>query len=229
MMLKFYGLYKQATLGECKDPKPGFWNVVGKAKWDAWSALGSMASRDAMEKYVTELKQVIETMPQTAEVAEFTQVLKSFYEAAYNESEDHIPAVYEVFRKKKLPCQDGIIRNKENGYELPVESSIKSEHRLSRGKPKENGHVMPFDVKVHVVENGPKVNGGLANGDNKHHDMNGGKGKVMVNGTGPNHYHRPVYIVELAKDRNKEKCQMNGNICNDEGSKRGRSFVKSSG
>jgi len=33
MMLKFYAFYKQATLGPCTDPKPGFWDVVGKAKW----------------------------------------------------------------------------------------------------------------------------------------------------------------------------------------------------
>jgi len=33
MMLKFYSYYKQATVGHCKASKPGFWDVVGKAKW----------------------------------------------------------------------------------------------------------------------------------------------------------------------------------------------------
>ena len=30
---QFYALYKQATEGPCGAPKPGFWDVVGKAKW----------------------------------------------------------------------------------------------------------------------------------------------------------------------------------------------------
>lgn len=33
MMLKFYGLYKQATNGQCNISKPAFYDVVGKAKW----------------------------------------------------------------------------------------------------------------------------------------------------------------------------------------------------
>lgn len=33
MMLRFYSFYKQATLGPCDIPRPGFWDAVGKAKW----------------------------------------------------------------------------------------------------------------------------------------------------------------------------------------------------
>lgn len=33
MMLKFYSYYKQATVGACDIPRPGFWDAVGKAKW----------------------------------------------------------------------------------------------------------------------------------------------------------------------------------------------------
>ncbi len=33
MMLKFYSYYKQATVGVCNIPRPGFWDAVGKAKW----------------------------------------------------------------------------------------------------------------------------------------------------------------------------------------------------
>jgi hypothetical protein len=34
-MLKFYSYYKQATQGPCNIGKPGFWDIVGKAKWYA--------------------------------------------------------------------------------------------------------------------------------------------------------------------------------------------------
>lgn len=58
MMLRFYGYYKQATEGPCNDPKPSFWDVIRRAKWDAWHRLGDMEKHKAMEHYVFELKQV---------------------------------------------------------------------------------------------------------------------------------------------------------------------------
>ena len=33
MMLTFYAFYKQAIYGECHTPKPAFYDVVGRAKW----------------------------------------------------------------------------------------------------------------------------------------------------------------------------------------------------
>jgi len=40
--LKLYALYKQATVGKNTTKKPGMLDMVGKAKWDAWSELGDM-------------------------------------------------------------------------------------------------------------------------------------------------------------------------------------------
>jgi len=36
--LKNYGIYKQATIGDCNTDHLGFFEIKGKAKWDAWSA-----------------------------------------------------------------------------------------------------------------------------------------------------------------------------------------------
>ena len=58
LMLKFYGYYKQASIGPCDSPKPSFWDIINRAKWDAWHKLGDMSSEDAMNHYVEELKQV---------------------------------------------------------------------------------------------------------------------------------------------------------------------------
>ncbi|KAL6097634.1 acbd5 [Pungitius sinensis] len=80
MMLKFYSYYKQATVGECNIPRPGFWDAVGKAKWDAWSSLGDMPKEDAMAAYVDEMKLILEGMPMTDEVEELLRVLGPFYE-----------------------------------------------------------------------------------------------------------------------------------------------------
>lgn len=49
--LKFYALYKQATLGKCNTSQPWAFNVVERAKWDAWNALGNISKTDAMIQY----------------------------------------------------------------------------------------------------------------------------------------------------------------------------------
>ncbi|XP_059390681.1 acyl-CoA-binding domain-containing protein 5A-like [Carassius carassius] len=80
MMLKFYSYYKQATQGPCNIPRPGFWDPVGKAKWDAWNSLGEMPKEDAMAAYVEDLKLILESMPVTDEVEELLRVIGPFYE-----------------------------------------------------------------------------------------------------------------------------------------------------
>ena len=80
MMLKFYSFYKQATEGPCKLSKPGFWDPVGRYKWDAWSSLGDMTKEEAMIAYVEEMKKILETMPMTEKVEELLHVIGPFYE-----------------------------------------------------------------------------------------------------------------------------------------------------
>ncbi|XP_005386929.1 PREDICTED: acyl-CoA-binding domain-containing protein 5 isoform X2 [Chinchilla lanigera] len=80
MMLKFYSFYKQATEGPCKLSRPGFWDPIGRYKWDAWSSLGDMTKEEAMIAYVEEMKKIIETMPMTEKVEELLRVIGPFYE-----------------------------------------------------------------------------------------------------------------------------------------------------
>jgi acyl-CoA-binding protein len=51
-LLKIYALYKQASAGDNADKKPGFSDMVGRAKWDAWNGLKGTSSEDAMQQYV---------------------------------------------------------------------------------------------------------------------------------------------------------------------------------
>ena len=81
VMLRFYSYYKQATEGPCLQPKPAFWEVVRKAKWDAWTRLGNMSKTEAMNNYVEELKKIVETMSYTDKVATFVGSLDTFYES----------------------------------------------------------------------------------------------------------------------------------------------------
>jgi acyl-CoA-binding protein len=51
-LLKIYGLYKQATAGDNSEKKPGFGDMVGRAKWDAWNGLKGTSADDAMQQYI---------------------------------------------------------------------------------------------------------------------------------------------------------------------------------
>ncbi|XP_055784838.1 acyl-CoA-binding domain-containing protein 5A-like isoform X1 [Salvelinus fontinalis] len=89
MMLRFYSYYKQATLGPCSIPRPGFWDPVGKVKWDAWSDLGDMTKEEAMTAYVDEMKLILEGMPCTDEVEQLLKVLGPFYEQVEEKKQIH--------------------------------------------------------------------------------------------------------------------------------------------
>ena len=51
-LLKLYALYKQGSVGDNTDKKPGFGDMVGRAKWDAWNGLKGTSSDDAMQQYI---------------------------------------------------------------------------------------------------------------------------------------------------------------------------------
>ena len=50
--LEFYGLYKQATVGDVNCEAPWGFQIVQRAKWDAWNAVKGMSKDDAMLKYI---------------------------------------------------------------------------------------------------------------------------------------------------------------------------------
>jgi diazepam-binding inhibitor (GABA receptor modulator, acyl-CoA-binding protein) len=51
-LLKIYALYKQATAGDVEGKRPGFTDMVGRAKWDAWNEVKGKSDKDAMKEYV---------------------------------------------------------------------------------------------------------------------------------------------------------------------------------
>ena len=51
-LLKIYALYKQATAGDNTEKKPGFGDMVGRAKWDAWNGRKGTGSDDARQQYI---------------------------------------------------------------------------------------------------------------------------------------------------------------------------------
>ena len=51
-LLKIYALYKQASSGDVDGKRPGFTDMVGRAKWDAWNEVKGKSSDEAMQEYV---------------------------------------------------------------------------------------------------------------------------------------------------------------------------------
>jgi diazepam-binding inhibitor (GABA receptor modulator, acyl-CoA-binding protein) len=51
-LLKIYSLYKQGSVGDNTEKKPGITDMVGRAKWDAWEKLKGTDVKTAMQQYV---------------------------------------------------------------------------------------------------------------------------------------------------------------------------------
>jgi acyl-CoA-binding protein len=51
-LLKIYALYKQASVGDVEGKRPGFTDMVARAKWDAWNVLKGSSAEQAMQDYV---------------------------------------------------------------------------------------------------------------------------------------------------------------------------------
>ncbi|MGH8213520.1 MAG: acyl-CoA-binding protein [Rhodanobacteraceae bacterium] len=51
-LLKLYALYKQGSQGDVCGPKPGFFDFVGTAKYEAWAQLRGLSTEEARQKYV---------------------------------------------------------------------------------------------------------------------------------------------------------------------------------
>jgi acyl-CoA-binding protein len=51
-LLKMYALFKQGANGDVSGERPGFTDMVGRAKFDAWEQLKGTSQEDAMQRYV---------------------------------------------------------------------------------------------------------------------------------------------------------------------------------
>ena len=57
--LQLYALYKQGSQGDDEGKRPGFTDMIGRAKFDAWTAVKGTSSNEAMQKYVDLVKKLL--------------------------------------------------------------------------------------------------------------------------------------------------------------------------
>jgi diazepam-binding inhibitor (GABA receptor modulating acyl-CoA-binding protein) len=58
LKLKLYANFKQATEGDVKGERPGGFDFVGGAKYDAWAKLKGSSRDDAMQNYVKQVEKL---------------------------------------------------------------------------------------------------------------------------------------------------------------------------
>jgi acyl-CoA-binding protein len=51
-LLRLYSLFKQASEGDVSGKRPGFTDLVGRAKYDAWAGLQGTSSDSAKQAYI---------------------------------------------------------------------------------------------------------------------------------------------------------------------------------
>jgi acyl-CoA-binding protein len=50
--LQLYSFGKQGKFGDCSEPKPGFFAVKEKKKWEAWESLKGMDADEAKKQFI---------------------------------------------------------------------------------------------------------------------------------------------------------------------------------
>ncbi|XP_014929067.2 enoyl-CoA delta isomerase 2 isoform X1 [Acinonyx jubatus] len=91
--LKLYALYKQATEGPCNTPKPGVFDLINKAKWDAWNALGSLPKETARQNYVDLVSGLSSSSDSSSQVKPEADRKQRGYETLVVTSEDSITKI----------------------------------------------------------------------------------------------------------------------------------------
>ncbi|XP_029421892.1 acyl-CoA-binding domain-containing protein 4 isoform X4 [Nannospalax galili] len=102
-MLRFYSYYKQATMGPCMVPRPGFWDPIGRYKWDAWNSLGKMSREEAMSAYITEMKLVAQKVERDVRKGALSLTLSGWTEPVPNRDDETVPEPPPSHPKEPIP------------------------------------------------------------------------------------------------------------------------------
>ncbi|EIW61778.1 ACBP-domain-containing protein [Trametes versicolor FP-101664 SS1] len=71
-------LYKQATVGNVQGPRPSVWDMLGRAKWDAWAKHKDLDSYEAKWLYVDALLKVLRKYPDKTVARDLVRELESY-------------------------------------------------------------------------------------------------------------------------------------------------------
>lgn len=116
--LTMYSLYKQATAGNVKSPKPGIWDMLGRAKWEAWAKHKDLDSYEAKWLYVDALLKVLRRYSDKTVAKDLVREIESYggdpanlvHSATFSRSPDSDsssdgegPGVGTIYRSAQVP------------------------------------------------------------------------------------------------------------------------------
>ncbi|TCD66814.1 hypothetical protein EIP91_000892 [Steccherinum ochraceum] len=76
--LTMYSLYKQATVGNVQPPRPSVWDMLGRAKWDAWEKHKDLNPLEAKVMYVEALIKVLRKYSDKTVARDLVEELESY-------------------------------------------------------------------------------------------------------------------------------------------------------
>ncbi|KAI8890437.1 ACBP-domain-containing protein [Backusella circina FSU 941] len=133
--LELYALYKQVSLGDISTQRPGIFDVVGRAKWDAWKKLQGLSEQESKHRYVEILLQVAtEAYKKPAGRAQAQHIIQSF---AVRQSTDESGDSSSDSGLESADSQD----EEERAYLQQIQSArIPPPRPLARGPPRKVWH-----------------------------------------------------------------------------------------
>ncbi|XP_071884778.1 acyl-CoA-binding domain-containing protein 4 isoform X3 [Anas platyrhynchos] len=164
-MLRFYSYYKQATAGRCQGPRPGFWDPIGRYKWDAWHSLGRMTKEEAMAAYVAEMKKVAQKVIDTVPMDEATREMFKYFEP-----------LYEVIRDMPRPPED-FFKGEGDGQEQAADPS--QDEQASGPAAEQREDVLPEELQDGQRAPDPQLAGAAQDAESAPELAHGSQGLLL--------------------------------------------------
>ncbi|KAJ3829057.1 ACBP-domain-containing protein [Lentinula raphanica] len=123
-------LYKQATAGNVKSPRPGIWDMLGRAKWDAWAKHKDLSSYEAKWLYVDALLKVLRRYSDKTMARNLVNELES-----YNGDASHIV----INRSSSAHSLESDSSGSSDDQELPGSSFIHASQAQSSNRSSQKG------------------------------------------------------------------------------------------
>ncbi|KAI7854557.1 acyl CoA binding protein-domain-containing protein [Circinella umbellata] len=128
--LELYALYKQAAQGNVDTQRPGIFDVVGRAKWDAWKKLEGLNILEAKHRYVEVLLRVaVEAYRKPAAKVQAHQIIQAF--ATMQPSGDHTDDDDSITTDDDDETSVASVDAEEQAYLLEIQQQDKNGRRTA--------------------------------------------------------------------------------------------------
>lgn len=165
MLLKFYGYFKQATVGPNPSKKPSMFKVVERAKWDAHNSVRDLTKQEAMQGYIDEIKHIIETMPHNESVNRLIAAIGPFYEFIDDVDNSENESSESELETAHLATLNSSDDNDSNKQSIENGASMTSSYDMVTSATFNNQLNNHKDLNLNVnIENINHTNGGESNG-----------------------------------------------------------------